>query len=274
MEAGTDQALARLGMGTWHMGERAGARAEQAQALRAGLDLGIRLIDTAEMYADGGAERVVAEAIRGRREEVRVVTKFYPHHAGRRQLLAACESSLSRLEIERIDCYLYHWRGSVPLAETVAALGELVESGKIACWGVSNFDVADLEELVAVPGGERVAVNQVLYHVGARGIEFDLLPWCERRGIQVMAYSPLDEGRLVRDRSLGQIAAEAGVAPAELAIAWSIRGGHVVSIPKAARLEHVRSVRRAADLRLDAATLAAIDRAFPPPRRKTALAML
>jgi diketogulonate reductase-like aldo/keto reductase len=264
----------RLGMGTWHMGERAASHAVEASALRACLDLGMRLVDTAEMYAEGGAERVVAEAIRGRRDEACVVTKFYPHHAGRRELRAACDASLARLAIERIDCYLYHWRGPVPLAETVATLGELVTAGKIASWGVSNFDVADLEELVAIPGGERVAVNQVLYNLATRGIEHDLLAWCARRGVQVMAYSPLDEGRLVRNPALGRVAATIGVAPAELALAWSMRDPNVFTIPKAARLEHLRSNRRAADIVLDAATLAALDRAFPPPRRKTALAMI
>ena len=267
-------ALERLGMGTWHMGEDARTRGEEAQALRAGLDLGMRLVDTAEMYGEGGAERVVADAIRGRRGEVRVVTKFYPHHAGRRELFAACDASLSRLAVERIDCYLYHWRGTVPLEATVAALGELVSAGKIASWGVSNFDVADLEELVAIPGGERVAVNQVLYNLATRGIEYDLLPWCARRGVGVMAYSPLDEGRLVSSRALAEIAATLGAAPAELALAWSMRDPNVVAIPKAGRLGHVRSNRRAADLALDDATLAALDRAFPPPRRKTALAMI
>ena len=256
------------------MGESARAVAEEAAALRAGLDLGVRLIDTAEMYGDGGAERVVAAAIRGRASEARIVTKFYPHHAGRRKLLAACDGSLSRLGIERIDCYLYHWRGSVPLAETVATLEDLVAAGKIATWGVSNFDVDDLEELLAVPGGERVAANQVLYNLATRGVEFDLLPWCEKRGIKVMAYSPLDEGRLVRDRALAEIARKAGATPAEVALAWSMRGPNVVTIPKAGNPEHARSNRRAADVVLDAATLAALDRAFPPPSHKTALAMI
>lgn len=266
--------LERLGMGTWHMGEHENARSAEAQALRTGLDLGMRIIDTAEMYGDGGAERVVAEAIRGRREDARIVSKFYPHHASRRKLIAACDASLGRLGIERIDCYLYHWRGSVPLAETVATLGELATAGKIASWGVSNFDVADLEELAAVPGGGEVAVNQVLYNLAARGIEFDLLPWCAGRGIQVMAYSPLDEGRLLRHAELAALARKIGTTPSVLAIAWSMRDANVVSIPKAGGLEHVRSNRRAADLSLEPATLAALDRIFPPPRRKTALAMI
>lgn len=241
--------------------------------LRAGIDLGMTLIDTAEMYGEGGAEEVVREAIRGRRDEVYVVSKFYPHHASRRELAAACEASLRRLGIERIDCYLYHWRGPVPLGETVEALGALVNVGKVAAWGVSNFDVDDLEELDGISGGGAVAADQVLYHLGERGVEFALLPLCERRGIDVMAYSPLAEGRLAHDPALARIAARIGAAPAEVALAWLLRDPRIVAIPKAARVEHLRSNRRAADLALDAETLAELDRAFPPPRRKTALAM-
>jgi diketogulonate reductase-like aldo/keto reductase len=265
--------LARLGMGTWHMGDRASEREREAEALRIGLDLGITLIDTAEMYGEGGAEEVVATAIRGRREGLRIVTKFYPHHAARRELFAACDRSLARLRIERIDCYLYHWRGSVPLAETVPALEALVKAGKIASWGVSNFDVADLEELVALPGGDKVAMNQVLYNLEHRGIEFDLLPWCRRRGVSVMAYSPLSEGRLARHPALSAIATRIGANPAEVALAWTLRDANVISIPKAGTPDHVRANRRAAELDLDDAILGELDRAFPPPRRKMALAM-
>jgi diketogulonate reductase-like aldo/keto reductase len=267
-------ALERLGMGTWHMGDRAGAREREAAALRLGLDLGITLVDTAEMYGEGGAEEVVGAAIRGRREGLRIVTKFYPHHAGRRELRAACDASLARLGIERIDCYLYHWRGSVPLAETVPVLGDLVKAGKIASWGVSNFDVADLEELAAIPGGGEVAMNQVLYNLELRGIEFDLLPWCARHGVAVMAYSPLAEGRLATHPALVPIASRIGASPAEIALAWTLREGNVIAIQKAGTPDHVRANRRAADRVLDAETLAALDRAFPPPRRKTALAMI
>ena len=266
--------MPRLGLGTWHLGDRPARRDAEAQALRLGMDLGMALIDTAEMYGEGGAEEVVGAAIRGRRDEVYVVSKFYPHHASRRELAAACDRSLARLGIERIDCYLYHWRGSVPLAETVAALQELVAAGKIARWGVSNFDVHDLEELAAIPGGDQVAANQVLYHLGARGIEFDLIGWCAQRGIEVMAYSPLDEGRLVKHPALAPVARRLGVSPAQVALAWVLRDQRVVAIPKAAREEHLRANRAAVDLALDAATLQELDRAFPPPRRKTALAML
>ena len=267
-------ALPRLGLGTWHMGEAAAARAAEVAALRLGLDLGVTLVDTAEMYGQGGAEEVVGEAIRRRREGVYVVTKFYPHHATRAALRAACDASLARLRIDTIDCYLYHWRGDTPLAETVDALGELVRAGKIASWGVSNFDVADLEELVAIPGGERVAVNQVLYNLARRGIEFDLLPWCRERGVEVMAYSPLDEGPLALHPKVAAVAKDLDATAAEVALAWTMRAPGVCAIPKAVDPAHVRSNRRAADLRLDERTLAALDRAFPPPRRKMALAMI
>jgi diketogulonate reductase-like aldo/keto reductase len=267
-------AMPRLGMGTWHMGESAPRRREEVAALRLALDLGIRLIDTAEMYGTGGDEKVTGEAIRGRREQAYVVSKFYPHHASRKKLFAACDASLARLGIERLDCYLYHWRGGVPLEETVTALGELVDAGKIVRWGVSNFDVADLEELVAIPGGDRVAVNQVLYNLARRGVEFDLLPWCLTRGIEVMAYSPLDEGRLPGHRALTPIALRLGVTPAQLAMAWTLRSPGVVPIPKASLPAHVREIASVVDLALDPVTLAEIDRAFAPPRHKTALEMV
>ena len=266
--------LPRLGLGTWHMGESAARRAAEVAALRAGLDLGIGLVDTAEMYGEGGAEEVVGAALRGRGAAVQVVTKFYPHHAGGRELRAACERSLERLGVEAIDCYLYHWRGSVPLQETVRGLEALVSAGRIRRWGVSNFDVGDLEELVAIPGGEKVAANQVLYNLAHRGIEFDLLPWCAARGIDVMAYSPLDEGRLLAHKALAAVAARVGATPAQVALAWTMRHPGVCSIPKAARLEHVRANHAAAGLALDAGALAELDRAFPPPRRKRALEMI
>jgi diketogulonate reductase-like aldo/keto reductase len=264
----------RLGMGTWHMGERAGSRAAEIAALRLGLDLGMNLIDTAEMYGEGGAESVVGEAIHGWRESVFVVTKFYPHHASRRKLIAACDGSLAQLGGETIDLYLLHWRGTVPLEETVATLEELVRVGKIQRWGVSNFDVADMEELAAVPDGDRCAANQVLYNLAHRGIEFDLLPWCAARGIPLMAYSPLDEGRLVRHPALVSVGSRLGVDPGQVAIAWLLRNESVISIPKATTTQHVRANRASADLLLDRDALAELDRAFPPPRRKRALDMI
>ncbi|HZZ92952.1 MAG TPA: aldo/keto reductase [Usitatibacter sp.] len=266
--------LPRVGMGTWHMGESPGERATEVAALVLGLELGLRLVDTAEMYGDGGAEEVVGEAIRGRRDGVFVVSKFYPHHASRAKLPAACEGSLRRLGIDALDLYLYHWRGSVPLAETVHALEALVAAGKIRRWGVSNFDVADLEELVAIPGGDNVAANQVLYNLERRGIEFDLLPWCRARGIALMAYSPLAEGPLARHPKLKPVAQRLGVTPAEVAIAWAARDPLVCAIPKASKPAHVRANRAAADLVIDGPTLAQLDAAFPPPRRKERLAMV
>jgi diketogulonate reductase-like aldo/keto reductase len=268
------EVVPRLGMGTWHMGERAGNRAREIEALRLGLDLGMNLVDTAEMYGDGGAESVVGEAIRGWREGVFVVTKFYPHHASRRKLVAACDNSLKQLGGETIDLYLLHWRGTVPLEETVATLEELVREGKIQRWGVSNFDVADMEELAAVPGGSHVAANQVLYNLAHRGVEYDLLPWCAARNVPVMAYSPLDEGRLIRHPALTSIARRLQVDPGQVALAWLLRDPRVIAIPKASTTEHVRANRRAADVLLDAETLAELEKAFPPPRRKHPLEMI
>ena len=260
-----------LGMGTWHMGERPAHRAREVAALRMGLDLGIGLIDTAEMYGEGGAESVVGEAIAGRREGVFVVSKFYPHHASRAKLRAACDASLRQLGIDRIDLYLLHWRGPVPLEETVATLEDLVAAGNIARWGVSNFDVADMEELVAVPNGNRCAANQVLYNLAHRGVEFDLLPWCAQRRIPLMAYSPLDEGRLARHPALVSVAQRLGVQPGQVALAWVLRNDNVLAIPKAATSEHVRANRAAADILLDKASIELLEQAFPPPRRKRPL---
>jgi diketogulonate reductase-like aldo/keto reductase len=265
--------MPRLGLGTWRMGEHDGSRADEVAALRLGLDLGMSLIDTAEMYGSGGAERVVGEAIRGRRDEVFLVSKFYPHHASRAKFRRACEGSLERLGVDCLDLYLLHWRGDVPLAETVETLGRLASEGKIRRWGVSNLDVADMEELLESDAGAEVAANQVLYNLSRRGVEYDLLPWCAQRQIAVMAYSPLEQGDLVDQARLRQLARGLAVQPAQLALAWTLRIPHVVSIPKATRLEHVRANRAAADLALDAAILGELDRAFPPPKRKLPLAM-
>jgi len=268
------EVVPRLGMGTWHMGERAANRAAEVEALRLGLDNGMNLVDTAEMYGDGGAESVVGEAIHGWRDGIFLVSKFYPHHASRRKLIAACDGSLAQLGGETIDLYLLHWRGTVALEETVSTLEELVRIGKIQRWGVSNFDVADMEELVGVPGGDRCAANQVLYNLAHRGPEFDLLPWCAARGIEVMAYSPLDEGRLPRHPALLTVAQRLGVPAAEVALAWLLHDARVAVIPKASDPGHVRANRAAADLRLDAEALAALERAFPPPRRKKPLEVI
>ena len=263
-----------LGVGTWRMGESGRTAAREVAALALGLDLGMTLVDTAEMYGDGGAERVVARAIEGRRHEVFVVSKVYPQNAGRTSAIAACERSLARLAIDRLDLYLLHWPGRIPLAETVDAFLRLVQDGKIARWGVSNFDAAGMRELWAIPEGRACATNQVLYQVGERGIEWDLLPWMRRHRMPVMAYCPLGEGRLLADRRLAAIAARQGATPAQVALAWLVRQGDVIAIPKAVAAAHVRDNRRAAEITLDAAALAALDAAFPPPTEASPLAIV
>jgi diketogulonate reductase-like aldo/keto reductase len=263
-----------LGMGTWHMGESARRRAREIAALQAGLDAGMTLIDTAEMYADGGAEEVVAAAIAGRRDDVFVVSKVYPHNAGARSAIAACDRSLRRLRTDRLDLYLLHWRGRIPLAETVAAFETLKRAGKILRWGVSNFDTNDIDELVALPDGDHCAVNQVLYHLGERGIEWSLMKRCERHAIAIMAYSPVGEGDLLRDPRLRAIARSIGATPAQVALAWVLRDPHVIAIPKTSNAAHVIENRAATSLVLSPQTLSSIDEAFPPPSRGTRLAVI
>lgn len=263
-----------LGLGTWHMGESAARAEREAAALTLGIELGMRLIDTAEMYGDGGAERVIGRILPGQRDDVFLVSKVYPHHAGRREAIQACERSLARLRTDHLDLYLLHWRGSVPLAETVDAFETLQRDGKIRRWGVSNFDVDDMEELVALPGGAACVTNQVLYHLGERGIEFALLPWLRARGIPVMPYSPLGEGRLARHKGLAKIAAARDATPAQVALAWLVRQGDMIVIPQSTAPDHLRANRAAADLELDKLTLADLDAAFPAPRGPTPLAMI
>jgi diketogulonate reductase-like aldo/keto reductase len=263
-----------LGQGTWKMGESRARRKEEVAALRLGLDLGMTVIDTAEMYADGGAETVVGEAIAGRRDEAFVVSKVLPSNATRRGTVAACEQSLKRLKIERLDLYLLHWRGGPPLAATLEGFAELLEAGKIRFWGMSNFDLADMTELMGLPGGEAVAANQVLYNLTRRGIEYDLLPWCRERSIPIMAYTPIEPGRLLGRPELKTVAAKHGVSPAQIALAWLLRDDGVMAIPKAATAAHVRENRAAADIRLSAADLAALDHAFPPPSKRRPLEMI
>lgn len=263
-----------LGMGTWHMGERKRDRAREVAALRRGLELGMALVDTAEMYGEGGAESVVGEAIADCRERVFLVSKVYPHHASRRGVADACARSLERLGTDRLDLYLLHWRGDVPLAETVAGFESLRESGRIRDWGVSNFSVDDLRELAAVAGGRSCAVDQVLYHLACRGIEWDLLPACRRDGIVAMAYSPFDEGRLLHDRRLAPIAARIGATAAEVALAWLLAQPGVVAIPKASDRAHVEANASARKHALPDDVLRALDRAFPPPTRASPLRMI
>jgi diketogulonate reductase-like aldo/keto reductase len=262
-----------LGQGSWRMGERAGACRAEVAALRLGLDLGLTLVDTAEMYGDGGAEEVVAEAIAGRRNEVFLVSKVYPHNASATKLPRALEASLRRLQVERLDLYLLHWRGAVPLAETVEAMERAKAQGKIARWGVSNLDVDDLQELGPALAG--CATDQVLWNLVARGVEFDLLPFCAARGMPVMAYSPIGQGgALLRHRALATIAARHGATPAQLALAFVLARPGVIAIPKAADPAHVRLNAAARDIVLTPQDLAELDAAFPPPKRKRPLEMI
>jgi diketogulonate reductase-like aldo/keto reductase len=262
------------------MGENARSKRAELAAVRAALEMGYRLIDSAEMYGDGGAEEVVgaalAEALGAgdcRREEITIVSKVLPSNASRRGTLAACERSRRRLGVERIDLYLLHWAGPHPLSETIDAFEALRSQGAIGEWGVSNFDLAAMRRLVALPGGERCAANQVYYSLGERGIDFDLLPWQRERGLPLMAYCPIDQAALARDARVAALAAPLGLSAAQLALAWTLRDGGVVAIPKAVQEAHQRENLAAAAITLDAATRAALDRAFPPPRSVTALAM-
>ena len=261
-----------LGQGTWHMGERTGAAKDEVAALKLGIELGVGLIDTAEMYGNGRAEEIVAEATAGQRDRLFIVSKVYPHNASRTGVPAACERSLNRLRTDRVDLYLLHWRGSHPLAETVEAFERLREGGKIRYWGVSNFDAADMQELTRLPDGARGAVNQVLYHVGSRGIEYDLLPWSTERKIPLMAYSPVGQGgRLLQSKALAAVAKQHNATPAQVAIAWTMRHGNVISIPKASDPTHVRENAVAGEIVLSDEDLAVIDAAHPPPARKQSL---
>jgi diketogulonate reductase-like aldo/keto reductase len=266
-------AVPALGQGSWMMAEDPARRADEIAALRAGLDLGLTLIDTAEMYADGESERLVGEAIAGRRDEVFLVSKAYPQNASRDRLPEACEASLERLGTDRLDLYLLHWRGGVPFAETVEAMERLVAAGKILRWGVSNLDTDDMAELIDA-GGAACATDQILYNLTRRGPEHDLLPWLAAHAIPVMAYSPVEQGRLVTHPALRALAAEQGATPAQLALAWLLARDAVIAIPKAGSAAHVRDNRAAADLTLDAATLARLDQLFPRPAGPVPLEML
>jgi diketogulonate reductase-like aldo/keto reductase len=262
-----------LGLGTWRMGERTSERPAEVRAVKLGLDLGLRLIDTAEMYGEGKAEEIVGEAMGSLRDDIYLVSKVYPHNASRKGTIAACERSLRRLKTDRIDLYLLHWRGSYPLAETVEAFEGLKRDGKIRNWGVSNFDASDMDELAAVPHGKGCASNQVLYHLGSRGIEWELVSKCRKAKVMVMAYSPLGQGPLLRKPALAKIAAKHGCDPGAIALAWVLRQPGVVTIPKAVKPEHVRANMAAIEVELDAEDLAALDAAFPPPKRATSLDM-
>ncbi len=265
------EALPVLGQGTWTMGVDPRQRKEEIAALRLGIEFGMTLIDTAEMYADGGAEKVVAQAIAGRRDEVFLVSKVLPEHATRRGTIEACERSLRRLKTDRLDLYLLHWREEIPLSETLEAFDMLLHSGKIRYWGVSNFDLNDMKELVGSRVGARVAANEVMYSVKRRGIEYALMPWCRRRHIPIIAYSPLDQGQLVRSRKLQDIAARYQATPAQVALAWLLRQKGIIAIPKTRSQAHVRENRGALDLRLDKNDREMLDRIFPPPTKQKPL---
>jgi diketogulonate reductase-like aldo/keto reductase len=263
-----------LGQGTWRMGERSSARGAEIAALQLGLDLGLTLIDTAEMYADGRAEEVVGEAIAGRRDGAFLVSKVLPEHATREGTIAACERSLQRLRTDRLDLYLLHWPEEVPLEETVEGFEALRGMGKIRYWGVSNLALAQMEELVNLPGGSEVATNQVLYNLTRRGIEWDLLPWCQGRGIPIMGYSPIEQARMLKQRVLKKVATRHGATPAQVALAWVLRQDLMITIPKAGTVDHVRENRAALDIRLAPDDVATLDRAFPPPDRPRPLETL
>jgi diketogulonate reductase-like aldo/keto reductase len=270
-----------IGLGTWHLGESARRRPAEVAAVRRAFELGYRLIDTAEMYGEGGAERVIgqalAEAVRAgdlQRSQVFVVSKVYPHNASRDGVIAACERSLQRLRLDHIDLYLLHWRGGHPLAATVAGFEALLAQKRIRHWGVSNFDTVPMRELWRVPGGSSCAVNQVYYSLGQRGVEFDLLPWQREHHVPLMAYCPIDQGSLAQSSALAPLARRLGATPAQIALAWLSARGDVIAIPKAVREEHLRENLAAAEVALDAEALAELDRLFPPPRRKRALAIV
>jgi diketogulonate reductase-like aldo/keto reductase len=266
--------IPRFGQGTWGMGERRAQRGAEIAALRHGIERGIALIDTAEMYGDGGAEDIVGEAIAGHRDDLFIVSKVLPDNASRRGTIAACEQSLRRMRIDRIDLYLLHWRGDIPLAQTLAAFAELRAAGKIRAWGVSNLDLSDMQELAALDGGVDCATNQLLYNLTRRGIEYDLLPWCRARRMPVMAYSPVEQGRMLNHPALRALARKLDATPAQVALSWLLRQDDIVVIPKAVTPAHIDDNLGALDLDLNDGDLAALDRAFPPPAQATPLEML
>jgi diketogulonate reductase-like aldo/keto reductase len=266
--------MPRFGLGTWRMGENARKRVGEVAALRHGITCGMTLIDTAEMYGDGEAERIVADAVGQRRDDIFIVSKVLPSNSSKRDTIAACERSLKRLNTDRIDLYLLHWRGSPPLRETMDAFEKLKDTGKIRHWGVSNFDISEMDELAATPGGNGCAANQVLYNLTRRGIEFDLMPWCRQHKMPIMAYSPIEQGRMLGHAVLREVAERRQATTAQVALAWLLREDGVIVIPKATVLAHVDEDIGALDLTLTADDLAALDRAFPPPKKATSLDML
>ncbi|MGP4690174.1 aldo/keto reductase [Agrobacterium cavarae] len=263
-----------LGIGTWNMGESHAEEAQEVASIRKAVELGMTVVDTAEMYADGRSEEIVGKAIADLRDEVFLVSKVYPFNASATGTIEACERSLKRLGVDHLDLYLLHWRGSHPLEETVAAFEKLKQSGKIRDWGVSNFDTDDMEELFEVENGRNCAVNQVLYNLSRRGVEYDLLPWCQEKGLPLMAYSPIEQGRILNNQELIRIAKAYQATPAQVALAFLLERDGVLAIPKSAKPERVEENRGATDLDISDEDWASLDAAFPPPTRKTSLAML
>ena len=272
LPAGID--MPDYGIGTWRMGESARVRAAEVKAVRHAIERGVTLIDTAEMYGDGEAETIVADAVGTQRNGLFIVSKVLPSNSSKRGTIAACERSLKRLKTDRLDLYLLHWRGEPALSETVAAFAELKAAGKILDWGVSNFDIDDMRELAALDTARHCAANQVLYNLTRRGIEFDLMPFCAKRGIAVMAYSPLEQARMLGDAVLKAVAQRHRATPAQVALAWLLRQKGIVTIPKATRLDHLDDNMAALDLQLTAEDLKTLDARFPPPKRATPLDML
>lgn len=265
-----------IGQGTWHMGEKPQEKAKEIKALQLGIELGMKVIDTAEMYGNGASERLVGEAIKGRRDDVFLVSKVYPHNAGLDKISTACENSLKRLGTDYLDLYLLHWRGRIPLEETIEGMEKLRKEGKILRWGVSNFDTDDMEELWNTANGSNCAINQVLYHLGSRGIDFDLLPWHREHHVPIMAYSPLAQGgtlrrQLLTDPIVNEIAKKYNVKPLQIALAWTIRTNDVIAIPKAGQEQHVLENAEAAAIELTQEDLNRLDEAFPKPRKKVPL---
>ncbi len=262
-----------LGQGTWRMGEDSSQKAAEIAALRLGLDMGMTLIDTAEMYGEGGAEKVVGEAIANRRESVFIVSKVYPHNASRKGAVEACDRSLKRLKTDCIDLYLLHWRSSIPLCETLEAFESLKQAGKIRDYGVSNFDADDMKKAINLPTGKQIATNQVLYNLARRGIEWDLLPWCRENNIPIMAYSPIEQKAILKNSQLKSVASRHNATPAQIALAWLLQQQGIIAIPKASNPTHVKENSAALNIQLTQEDLTELDKAFPPPNRKMSLAI-
>ncbi|HEX3953180.1 MAG TPA: aldo/keto reductase [Stellaceae bacterium] len=268
------ESVPALGQGTWHMGENRGRAAEEAASVRLGIELGMTLVDTAEMYGNGAAEEVVARAAEGLRDKLFIVSKVLPYNASRKGVVEAAERSLRRLKTDRIDLYLLHWRGSEPFEETLAGFERLQRDGKIRHHGVSNLDTEDMEEWIGLAGGQTVAANQILYNLSRRGPEWDLIPWCRERKVAIMAYSPIEQGRILNNRALREVGARHNATAAQVALAWLLRQDGMIVIPKATSQAHMRENRGALDVMLTGDDLAVLDRAFPPPKGQTSLGML